>query len=376
VTDPRFAGVTGRVADKLRVYVLGSGYGESVVVSFPDDVWLVMDCCTTGFGKDNLTEALLEHLKVARIDLLVLSHPDADHVIGMSDLVGNAARPVTRLWRYPGVVRDLIAKVTKRSSKPRFEALAAALTKIDTTIRRRQMEMDEVRTRAIWDLGPREYSVTALAPTPVDADRMEKQFEELMSYDDLLGDWEASDRIVEALAGGDWSDRPNVISLGVSVKWRDVRLVLAGDVENGIKNPGSGWKGVVACLGPLGTEPDRRDLLQGSSFVKVAHHGSSGAYWDAVWDLHATGGKVPIAAIAPFEASKLPTAAVLGSLRSKASLLALTSNAGDPVSRAKAGGWADVATAPLAATAPIVVLTFKSDALEMVERGTASGLLQ
>jgi len=95
-------------AKSLVVYVLGAGVGESVVVAFPDGHHLVMDAAC--IGSDNLPAMLLKHLGVSKIDLLVLSHPDLDHIRGMAELVDDFSPSV--LWRYPqdSAVRDFLVR--------------------------------------------------------------------------------------------------------------------------------------------------------------------------------------------------------------------------------------------------------------------------
>jgi len=344
-------------------------------VALPDGLWLVMDACTTGYGQANLTKALLDHLEVPRLDLLVLSHPDADHVLGMADLIGDPERPVRRLWRYPGMVRDLVAKVTNKTQAPSLEPLGNALKRIDDVVRSagEDFDVDEVRTRARWDVGDRDYEVVALAPTSYDAFRMERQYETLVNLDDPNAGWEASERFVRALAGErPWSDHPNTVSLGVSIAWGDVRLVLSGDIEDEAKHRKAGWKGVLRALQGCGGEPDRTYLLEGAALVKVAHHGSTEAQSSDAWKQHTASGKVPIAAIAPYSNSHLPTDTVLQDLRARAAALLLTAaDAGGAGTRANANGWANATASPrkLAATAPVAAIAFNQSGPLSVDLG-------
>lgn len=90
----------------LSLYVLGPGVGESQVVVFPDGRVLVVDACTHD-GK-NLARELLSHLGIRSIDLLVLTHPDLDHVRGIAELIDHFTPG--KIWRYPkfSCLRDLV----------------------------------------------------------------------------------------------------------------------------------------------------------------------------------------------------------------------------------------------------------------------------
>lgn len=83
-------------------------------------------------------------------------------------------------------------------------------------------------------------------------------------------------------------------------------------------------------------------LMDDVDVVKVAHHGSTGAWSDEAWARHAATRR-PVAIIAPYAPSRLPTADVLGRLRAAACRLGITSAEGDGAGRARRAGWADAA---------------------------------
>lgn len=336
-----------------------------------------MDCCTSGRGRyDNLTQLLLNHLGVDRIDLLVLSHPDLDHVQGFAELINDRTRPVTRLWRYPAMVRDLVARVTRTSANPRHLELADALHRIDKVVRRGDLEHNEVRTRTEAEVGRPACRVVAIAPTTYDAMRMEAQFQRLMSSDGA-GDWTASERLVDALSGQrTWSDNPNVASLALVIEWQGFRVVLAGDVENGVANERSGWKGAIRTLQGAGKEQDWTDLVRDVDFVKVSHHGSKRSHAPEVWALHAENRKVPNAGIAPFSSSNLPAGDVLSDLRAHVVQLGLTADEGGALGRAHASGWTSSASStPLSTEAPLLVLSVDASGSCTVHAGRSAHLL-
>jgi competence protein ComEC len=73
--------------DRLRVTFLDVGQGDSIVVRTPRGRTMVIDGGPDGWA----TVRFLRHEGVGRIDLLVLSHPHADHVGGLLPLLENFA---------------------------------------------------------------------------------------------------------------------------------------------------------------------------------------------------------------------------------------------------------------------------------------------
>ena len=73
----------------LELWVFDVGHGQAVLLRSPDGQVLLFDCGSRGqpeIGRRTLLPAL-DHLGVRRIDTLVLSHSDADHLNGAVDLI-------------------------------------------------------------------------------------------------------------------------------------------------------------------------------------------------------------------------------------------------------------------------------------------------
>ena len=337
-------------AGRLNVYLLGPGVGESQVVVFPDAKCMVVDGCA--FGGVNLPEALLDHLGISMLDALVLTHPDLDHLRGMAAIV-RRFQP-RRIFRYPAnaYVRELIAGLRERSpTHVRYAALADAMKAFDDYA-------DEAGVHAVttcamtrpWAPAAAPYKVHFLAPTPFDQDRIQGLWRNLIDAGPT--GWRLSrrfDRIMrnEARLG----DSPNAMSLGVVIEWGTRRVLLSGDIENGKRSGNSGWKGVLRIL----DDPDdpRGHLVDDVDLVKVAHHGSKGAFFAPAWARHAKSKKTA-AMIAPFSMSRLPADATLVNMRSHCAHLGLTSNSGSVVGRAVASGWKKRASPARQTTAPCI----------------------
>jgi glyoxylase-like metal-dependent hydrolase (beta-lactamase superfamily II) len=80
-----FSGLAVPPPGVLTAYFFGPGFGESAVLHMPDGRWVVIDCCV----EDGvcLPAALLDQLGAQKIDLLILAHPDLDHVRGVELLL-------------------------------------------------------------------------------------------------------------------------------------------------------------------------------------------------------------------------------------------------------------------------------------------------
>jgi hypothetical protein len=144
-----------------------------------------------------------------------------------------------------------------------------------------------------------------------------------------------------------------VVSLAIVIEWAGRRVLLAGDVENGKRSsPGSGWKGVLRAL----DDPDdpRGNLVDDLDLVKVAHHGSKGAFFPGAWERHARTRKTT-AIVAPFAPSSLPSGSTLLDLRAHCHGLGLSSDGGGAFARARGSGWTDAPADGVTSTAPCIV---------------------
>lgn len=73
-------------ASALRIHVLDVGQGDAIAIQGPEGRWILVD---TGPGSGERLARELAVLGVRRLDLLVLSHPDLDHIGGAPYLLGN-----------------------------------------------------------------------------------------------------------------------------------------------------------------------------------------------------------------------------------------------------------------------------------------------
>jgi beta-lactamase superfamily II metal-dependent hydrolase len=352
------------LAGELTLYLLGPGVGESVVAVMPDRRVVVVDVCED--RGVNLTLDLLDEIDADQIDLLVVSHPDLDHVGGLARVLGE--RPPHEVWRYPleASARDFVLTWARRSGRTELVNAIQAIAKFG---RNGSGDMFSVALGdQLWPhSGSPGYRVHALAPTELDKERAIRAFNtRLRKSRSELDAW------LDKVASGSrpLGDAPNVISLAIAIEMGDRRVVLGGDVLAGTTSDKSGWKGVLRLL----TKHERAHLLTTTAAVKVAHHGSRGAYEESVWALHSAGGPT-LALIAPFSSSGLPDEVTLAALRphARAVLVASTTDAAD--GRAARAGWTAVGTSRLLSVrAPVVGLRVTATSLSMFVGAAASHL--
>jgi competence protein ComEC len=95
--------------DRLKLHVLDVGQGTSQVVELPEGKLMVMD----GGGLrspyfdmgERVVAPFIRHLGYRKIDIIVLSHPEQDHMGGLAALVRQF--PVGELWTNEDISRDL-----------------------------------------------------------------------------------------------------------------------------------------------------------------------------------------------------------------------------------------------------------------------------
>jgi beta-lactamase superfamily II metal-dependent hydrolase len=370
MTYPFSAQLPRPVAGQLHIYLLGPGVGESQVVIFPDNRCIVVDGCSQ--GGVNLPAALLEHLGIARIEALVLTHPDLDHLRGVAEVVRRFSP--RKIFRYPalGYVRDFVAMWhSAHPTRPRYRELAEAIAVLDEHADLDGADDDApcASTRP-WTPRGAPYTVHFLAPTPFDRDRVRLLWRKIVGL--KAGRYVLSRRFERLMAGETkLGDAPNAVSLGLVIEWAGRKVLLAGDVENGKRSsPKSGWKGVLRILDDV--DDPRGHLVDDVEVVKVAHHGSKGAFSPAAWQRHAKTRRTT-AILAPFSPSPLPSDSTLVDLRAHCARLGISAEGGAAFARARAAGWVDVAGAPPAGAAPCIAVTLDATgALTMFREGGAA----
>ena len=237
----------------LYLFVLGPGYGESVLIRIPPDTWIVID----SFRVDGLAAActVLEEYS-ASANFVVLTHPDQDHVAGFIDLIEQSDDSVIGAinpWRDNNLPKpnDAIAAIFGTDAKRTFDRIFTEWS--DKPARRWQTTRGSVQDLPNGTI----ESLHPVAPTPMTANA--------------------------------WNNK-NDLSSAMWLEWHDVRLLLGADVTNKTQC----WDDISANYPGLANH----------SALKVPHHGSDNG-------LHAsfgTGGRDRNWVITPYSrGEKLPS---------------------------------------------------------------------
>ncbi|MFS8066899.1 MAG: hypothetical protein ACMG6S_11060 [Byssovorax sp.] len=158
-----------------------------------------------------------------------------------------------------------------------------------------------IDTRPWASDGSSSYEVTCIAPCPADIVHESVQLQGLLkimtkgvSFDEPV------ERFILGQCGG-VDGRGNPLSLALAIRWNGVKVLLGGDVECPESEPHRGWSGILETLAL--PHQNRLHLIQGLQMVKVAHHGSKGAFSQEAWTHHAAGGAVDVVVATPFKGS-------------------------------------------------------------------------
>jgi len=258
------------------VYFCGPGCGESQVVALPDGRWLVVDACRT--GKESFPLRVLRRLGATEVHLAIVTHPDLDHIAGFAELAAGVT--IHRLWRYAGgTLRDVLSSwVRKIPGQARLQELSKALDAMDRLADANRCVEAGLDTRDWPDEDGAPYRVTCIAPCAADVVANRRTLQRLVELS-ISKSGEAKPRLskgVEQLMLGrsrHLNGRGNPLSLAVVLWWGEIGILLSGDVEcSGDRY--RGWDGICAAL----QDDGRLQLLRGPKLVKVAHHGSNGAF--------------------------------------------------------------------------------------------------
>ena len=191
----------------LHVAFMDVGQGDATLVRFPRGSTLLVDGgglpASSSFDiGDRVVGAVLRHYGLHRLDTAALTHGDADHIGGL-----------------PSIVRDF-------------------------------------RPREVWEGIPVPRS-SALAGLRGDADGKNARWTSVQAGDGFAID--GVDVIVHHPAPGDWErqDVRNDDSIVIEIRWRDVSIVLPGDIGHETEQT------IAARFAPAGIR-----------ILKVPHHGS------------------------------------------------------------------------------------------------------
>ena len=252
----------------LRIYLYGATRGESIALELPNGKWGVVDCFASSLASPvtNPVYALLKAKNVDQIEFLCLTHPHADHFIGMSHLLRDFT--VRQFWTFCGLdptdfrlLRTYFQAEADQAGRSTLKSSAAELAGIFDLVQQSGIQRQVVMSRRDIYPVPRDdelrIEIRGMAPT----DERSQQYKQ-----SILKSLVRQRGRVQALPYA----AHNAISIALRIRFGNATVVLGGDVED------EGWK-TVLC-------EHRPDELE-SQFVKISHHGSTTGYCPGLWSV-------------------------------------------------------------------------------------------
>ena len=212
-------------SDRLYLFVLGPGKGESVLLRIPPGQWVIID----SFKQEGIAVA---HEVISRYDesvaAMILTHPHEDHCSGFIDLIDLYSEAII------GGVLPGAAGGDEAFPADAYRALSkSAIPTFD-------------RITDAWNVDPH------------------RRWHTYRHSSRLIGDAElVALNPVEPVVKSSWrTTHLNEISTAIRVTWNQVTILLGADI------PGQTWQDIGGAFGDLGNH-------QG---MKVPHHGSKNAF--------------------------------------------------------------------------------------------------
>ena len=261
-------------ADEVEVSLFGPGFGECIIVHLGSGNWLLVDSCIDQRRRVQPALAYLRrigHDPASAVRLIVATHWHDDHIRGLAEVVRtceaadfycSSALCTTEVLTVIGTqaaytqssgaheLHDVLMVLDQRSAvsgSPLIRWAGAERTLL------KQHLIDERTESTVLSLSPSDASVTRaiqaighLLPQPGDSPRHLP------------------------------SPSPNETAVVLWVRIGCTAILLGADLEK-TANPHTGWTCIV-------NDHESRRPDERAEIYKVAHHGSSNAHDDRVWD--------------------------------------------------------------------------------------------
>ena len=218
---------------EFSVHYLDVGQGDAIFLYFPDGKTMLID---TGNGEKQNDDYLAQFFKdfgVSKIDYLILTHPDSDHIGGALNVVENFE-----------IGKAFIPHILQPENFASFKNVKNLLEQKHVP-----MEISSMYK----NIKGEEYSVVFLSPYPLDFPNVES------SYEKLNGTY---------LTDGDINNASPIIY----VEYKNVRFLFTGDA-------GSSQEKIVLdiekALKPIFSSLGINLTLNSIDFLKLSHHGSA-----------------------------------------------------------------------------------------------------
>jgi len=283
---PRSKGVPRNTPlQNVRIYCLGPGFGESIVVRLPCGGWGVVDCY---HGTRGGTVDFLEKMKVERLKFFCLTHPHEDHYRGANRLFDRYTGNIEQVWRFPWqTAKDLRNLALAANFRDTYhgdsegqDMASNYLKMVESFIRERDRIADPDRNyrhvmgynKLIEEDG---YQVEVRGPVATTVEKFQERFAQIVikTAPELLSD-----------EGGELI---NSISVVLMITFGAARIFLLGDAQ-----------------GPTAKLDDEKEIY---TLVKIAHHGSNNGLGAETLTTASKRGRIDHGLLTPYNRSSLPS---------------------------------------------------------------------
>jgi beta-lactamase superfamily II metal-dependent hydrolase len=264
-------------SDQIEVSIIGTGYGESVLVHVGNDNWIIIDSCQDPTSRQTLPFLYLSQIGVKpenAIKQIVASHWHDDHIRGLSEIVSQCASAefvcsnalkvkdfLTIVYAYgtrsmmesSGIdefyrIIQILAERSERSEKDIFNWAMA----------------DKLLYRTAQSENTNQISCEIHALTPSN-DAITKSLLEISSL--IPNENEPKKRVNRGLRN------ENYCAIVLWIKAGNHCILLGSDLEES-GNKASGWTAIIKSVKrPRGK----------ASLYKIAHHGSRNGNLQSIW---------------------------------------------------------------------------------------------
>jgi len=271
-------------SDEIEISMFGSGFGESLVIHIGNNDWMVVDSCQMASTEEPAALCYLKEIGVSpdNVKIIVASHWDDDHIMGMSEIVKKCSNAE---FYISGAVAN------KKFITIAFEELQANVkegkkTGINEyynaffTLKERKKVPKLVSENCILLKNKDGVSISSLSPSS------EVIGESIKS---LIKDIEQNEYTTSISA-----PIPNHTSIVLLIEFGKDGILLGADMEEDRK-----FKGWSTILNNKLIDRNK------SSVYKVAHHGSKTGDHPEIWEDLLQ--KTPISLIAPWKLPNIKT---------------------------------------------------------------------
>ncbi len=260
-------------SDNCELTIFGKGFGESILLHFGNNDWIVIDSCLDS-NKIPIPLIYLQNIGISpkQIKYIVATHWDTDHIRGLSKIYKEATEAYfvcSRAMKEKEFLKFVYGYGDTGKRKSSTSELVEILDQYDM---RKKSDSSHKDLRLVGEFTTIEENeivlnnktikrkITALSPSSA------AQIKSLHDISKLIANNKMPLRNVRQL-------RPNHTSIVLLVEIGELRLLLGSDLEELGEND-DGWKAIVC---------DNRMQNKESEIFKVPHHGSENGHNESVW---------------------------------------------------------------------------------------------